>query len=146
MRPGSRCPQPTPVVKVGYIAITSASGSSRLGSSAGSSSLRVPAGEIEEIVIAQFRRMIASPEVIVATWKQLRGTPSQLTENEIRTLLASFDGVWTELFPAEQQRITSLLVDRVVVFPTKVDVHLLVGGFTSLVTEMKGMAAIGEAA
>ena len=118
----------------------------KAGESAGSSSLRIPAGEIEEIVIAQFRRMIASPEVIVATWKQLRGTPSQLTENEIRTLLASFDGVWTELFPAEQQRITSLLVDRVVVFPTKVDVHLPVAGFTSLVTELKGMAAIGEAA
>ena len=117
------------------------------GESTGSNSLRVPAGEIEEIVIAQLRRMIASPEIIVATWKQLRGTPAQLTENEIRALLASFDGVWTELFPAEQQRITSLLVDRVVVFPTKVDVHLLVVGFASLVTEISSLAAaVGEAA
>jgi site-specific DNA recombinase len=105
---------------------------------AGTTSLRVPAGEIEEIVIAQMRRMVASPEIIIATWKQLRGTPSQLTESEVRAALMSFDEVWTELFPAEQQRITSLLVDRVVVFPTKVDVHLLVAGFTSLVTEMMG--------
>ncbi len=108
----------------------------RRASRPGPNSLRVPAGEIEEIVIAQLRRMIASPEIIAATWRQ-RGTPAQLTENEIRALLASFDGVWTELFPAEQQRITSLLVDRVVVFPTKVDVHLLEAGFASLVTEIE---------
>ena len=113
----------------------------KAGEPAGATSMRVPAGEIEEIVIGQFRRMVASPEVIVATWKKLRGTPSQLTENEIRAALVGFDDVWSELFPAEQQRITSLLVDRVVVFPTKVDVHLLIAGFTSLVTEMKGLAA-----
>jgi hypothetical protein len=97
---------------------------------AGLPSLRLPAGEVEEIVINQFRRMITSPEVIVATWKQLRGT-SQLAENDVRTILAGFDGIWAELFPAEQQRITSLLVDRVVVFPTKVDVHLLIAGFAT---------------
>ena len=113
----------------------------KAGEPTGASSMRVPAGEIEEIVTAQFRRMVASPEVIVATWKQLRGTPSQLTENEIRAALVGFDDVWSELFPAEQQRITSLLVDRVVIFPTKVDLHLLLAGFTSLVTEMNGLAA-----
>jgi hypothetical protein len=113
----------------------------KAGEPLGAISLRVPAGEIEEIVIGQFRRMVASPEVIVATWKQLRGTTSKLTENEVRAALVGFDEVWAELFPAEQQRITSLLVDRVVVFPTKVDVHLMISGFTSLVTEMKGMAA-----
>jgi site-specific DNA recombinase len=113
----------------------------KAGEPTGATSLRVPAGEIEEIVIGQFRRMVASPEVIAATWKQLRGTPSQLTENQIRAALVGFDEVWAELFPAEQQRITSLLINRVVVFPTKVDVHLMIAGFTTLVTEMKGMAA-----
>jgi hypothetical protein len=29
----------------------------------------------------------------------------------------------------------------VVIFPTKVDVHLLIAGFTSLVTEQKGLTA-----
>jgi site-specific DNA recombinase len=120
----------------------------KAGEPAGATSLRVPAGEIEEIVIGQFRRMVASPEIIVATWKKLRGTPSQSTESEVRAALMSFDEVWAELFPAEQQRITSLLVNRVVVFPTKIDVHLLVAGFASLVTEMMGqnLADIGKAA
>jgi site-specific DNA recombinase len=113
----------------------------KAGEPVGATSLRVPAGEIEEIVIGQFRRMVASPEVITATCKQLRGTTSKLTENEVRGALVGFDEVWAELFPAEQQRITSLLIDRVVVFPTKVDVHLMIAGFTTLVTEMKGTAA-----
>jgi hypothetical protein len=118
----------------------------KAGETGCATSLRVPAGEIEEIVIGQFRRMVASPEVIAATWKQLRGT-AQLTENEVRATLVSFEEVWVELFPAEQQRITSLLIDRVVVFPTKVDVHLLIAGFTTLVTEMKGLGAdVDEAA
>jgi site-specific DNA recombinase len=71
----------------------------KAGEPPGAISLRVPAGEIEEIVIGQFRRMVASPEVIAATWKQLRGTSSQLTENEVRAALVGFDEVWAELFP-----------------------------------------------
>ena len=112
----------------------------KAGEPTGGTSLRVPAGEIEEIVIGQLRRMVASPEVIAATWKQLRGT-SQLTLNEVRATLVSFDEVWAELFSAEQQRIARLLIDRVVVFPAKVDLHLLTAGFTTLVAEMKGVAA-----
>ena len=113
----------------------------KAGAPAEAPSMRVPAGEIEEIVIGQFRKMIASPEVIAATWRQLRRTSSRLTENDIRAALASFHEVWAELFPAEQQRITTLLVDRVVVHPAKVDVHLLIEGFTSLVTEITGTAS-----
>ena len=111
----------------------------KAGETTDDASLRVPAGEIEEIVIGQLRRMVASPEVIAATWKHLRGTKLQLSENEIRAALLGFDDVWAELFPAEQQRITSLLVDRVVVFPAKVDVHLKIAGFTTLLTELKSM-------
>jgi hypothetical protein len=104
-------------------------------------SLRVPAGEIEQLVIGQLRRIITSPEVIVATWKQLRRSNPKATENAIRTSLVEFAGVWDELFPAEQSRITSLLIDRVVVCPTKVDVHLLIDGLSSLAAELQGMPA-----
>jgi hypothetical protein len=45
--------------------------------------------------------------------------------------------MWDELFPLEQSRLTGLLIDRVVVSPTKVDVHLLIDGFASLATELR---------
>ena len=99
----------------------------------------MPAGEIEEIVIGQFRRMIASPEVIVATWKQSAPDQASIVRERDTGRPGDFDEVWGELFPAEQQRITSLLIERVVVFPAKVDVHLQIAGFTTLVTEMKSL-------
>jgi site-specific DNA recombinase len=70
------------------------------------------------------RRVIASPEIIVATWKQMRAATPRLTEGEVREALVSFDEVWAELFPAEQSRIVRLLIDKVVVSPTRVDVRL----------------------
>ncbi|MDC0404367.1 recombinase family protein [Porticoccaceae bacterium] len=108
--------------------------------------MRVPAGEIEEIVLGQLRRMIASPEVIVATWKQLRRTSSQWTERAVRDSLVSFDAVWAELFPAEQSRILNLLIGRVVVAPAKVDVHLRVDGLSSLVSDLRTSTSTAEAA
>jgi len=107
--------------------------------------MRVPAGEIEQIVLGQLRRMIATPEVIVATWKQLRRKSSQWTERTVRESLVSFEGVWAELFPAEQSRILNLLVARVVVASAKVDVHLRVDGLSSLVSDLSP-AATAEAA
>ena len=107
---------------------------------------RVPAGEIEEIVIGQMRRMIVSPEVIVATWKRMRTTSLRLTEGQVRLALIGFDDVWAELFPAEQSRIARLLIDKVVVSPTGVDVHLLIEGFSSIVTEMRSSPITSAAA
>jgi site-specific DNA recombinase len=110
------------------------------GKAPSNTAMRVPAGEIEEIVIGQLRQLIASPEVIVATWKQMRATSPRITEREVRQALVGFDEVWAELFPVEQSRIVALLVDKVVVGPTKVDVHLLIEGLTALVTEMRNTA------
>jgi site-specific DNA recombinase len=116
------------------------------GGSPANAAMRVPAGEIEEIVTGQLRRMIASPEIIVATWKQMRAASPRLTEGEVRETLVSFDEVWAELFPAEQSRIVRLLTDKVVVSLTSVDVHLLIDGFTSLVAEMRTLPVAAEAA
>jgi site-specific DNA recombinase len=107
---------------------------------------RVPAGEIEDIVIGQLRQMIGSPEIIVATWTQMRATSLRLTESEVREALVNFDEVWAELFQAEQSRIARLLIDKVVVSVTGVEVHLLVEGFSSLVGEMRTSPLAAEAA
>lgn len=109
-------------------------------------SLRVPAGEIESIVIGQLRRVIISPEIIVATWKQLRKSQPNLAESSVRTALVDFSEVWDALFPAEQSRIANLLIDRVVVLPTRVDVHLLIEGLGSLAAEIRSTASLEGAA
>lgn len=116
------------------------------GAAASSAAFRVPAGEIEEIVVDQVRRVLASPELIVATWKQMRAHMPGATERWVRDALVDFDQVWGELFPAEQSRILQLVAAKVVVDTAKVDVHLRVDGFASLIADLKGNGRIAEAA
>jgi hypothetical protein len=43
--------------------------------------------------------------MIVKTWMAFRNEDSDISENEVRDALLKFDGLWDELFPAEQARI-----------------------------------------
>ncbi len=99
---------------------------------------RVPAAEIERIVIDQVRLLLLSPEIIVQTWRSARKSIKGLTESEVRDALQTFDPLWNELFPAEQARIIGLLVERVDVRNDRVDIKLQLAGITSLVGELTG--------
>jgi site-specific DNA recombinase len=97
---------------------------------------RVPAAEIEKIVIDQVRFLLLSPEVIVQTWRNARKLIKGLTESDVRGSLLAFDPLWNELFPAEQSRIISLLVERVDIRTDRVDIKLRIDGVTSLLGEL----------
>jgi DNA invertase Pin-like site-specific DNA recombinase len=99
---------------------------------------RVPAAEIEKIVIDQVRILLLSPEIIVQTWRSARKTIKGMTEAEVRAALKAFDPLWNELFPAEQARIIELLVERVEILADRVDIKLRIAGVTSLVGELTG--------
>lgn len=106
---------------------------------------RVPAAEIEAAVIDQVRRLLQSPEIIVATWREARKALPKLSECEVRNAVNNFDELWSELFPAEQARIVQLLVQRVDVNESGAKVVLKVGGLTSLFRELQP-TGIGRAA
>jgi site-specific DNA recombinase len=99
---------------------------------------RVPAAEIEKIVIDQVRVLLLSPEIIVQVWRCARKTIKDITESEVRNALHAFDPLWNDLFPAEQTRIIVLLVERVDVLPNRVDIKLRIDGVTSLIGELTG--------
>jgi len=99
---------------------------------------RVPAAEIEKIVIDQVRFLLVSPEIIVQTWRNARKSIKGLRECDVRNALQAFDPLWNELFPAEQSRIIGLLVERVDVRTDRVDIKLQIAGVTSLVGELTG--------
>ncbi|RKE65784.1 DNA invertase Pin-like site-specific DNA recombinase [Pseudorhodoplanes sinuspersici] len=107
---------------------------------------RVPAAEIEAAVIDQIRRLLQSPEILVATWREVRKTNPKIAERQVRDALENFDQLWAELFPAEQARIVQLLVGRVVVHEHGADVVLKVGGLTGLLAELQPSASRSEAA
>jgi DNA invertase Pin-like site-specific DNA recombinase len=109
---------------------------------------RLPAGEIEALVLDQVRALLRQPEVVVGTWRAAREEEADITEEDTRLALERLDEMWGELFPSEQARIFGLMVDRVEVGTDGADVRLRLEGLGSLAREFRPRRAaeIGKAA
>ena len=71
---------------------------------------------------------------IDATVAAMQANP--LSEQQVADALNNLEAVWDELFPAEQARIVSLLIERVVVSETGAEVVMRSDGLHSLVDEL----------
>ena len=97
---------------------------------------RVPAGEIEAAVIDQMRIVFRQPEIVAGTWKAAREKDVGINEAETHAALIRLDPLWDELFPAEQARIVTLLVERVDISADGMNVRLRTDGLAALAREM----------
>jgi DNA invertase Pin-like site-specific DNA recombinase len=97
---------------------------------------RLPAAEIEGLVMAQVRALLRQPEIVVGTWRAARAEAPDLTEAEVREALGRLDPVWGELFPGEQERIVRLLVERVTVGVAGAEIQLNLEGLAGLARDM----------
>nr|WP_027286176.1 recombinase family protein [Rubritepida flocculans] len=97
---------------------------------------RLPAGEIEALVMAQVRALLRQPEVVVGTWRAARAEAPDLTEAEVREALGRLDPLWDELFPGEQERVVRLLVERVTVTDAGAEIRLNLEGLAGLARDM----------
>jgi hypothetical protein len=75
--------------------------------------------------------------MIVKTWVAARSEDSDIGESEVRQALIEFDGLWDELFPAEQARVVQLLVERVDIDVDGVSIRLRTEGIGSIVSELR---------
>ncbi len=110
---------------------------------------RVPAALIEGAVIGQLRALLKQPEVIVSTWRATRGQVEHFSEQQVTEALTRLDPLWEHLFPAEQARIVQLLVERVDVQETAIEIRLRTAGLASVVEELsqlRGTNDVGAAA
>jgi len=98
---------------------------------------RIPAADIEAVVISQIRTMLQSPEIVVATWRAARQSTKGLTERAVRDQLSQFEELWNELFPAEQARIIQLLVERIDIAEAGADIRLRVDGLTTVFNDLR---------
>ncbi|WP_372624679.1 recombinase family protein [Falsiroseomonas sp.] len=103
---------------------------------------RLPAGEIEGLVMAQVRALLRQPEVVVGTWRAARAEAPDLTEDEVREALGRLDPLWDELFPGEQERIVRLLVERVDLTEAGAQIRLNLEGLAGLARDMAAKEAI----
>jgi hypothetical protein len=60
-----------------------------------------------------------------------------LDEAQVTVAMTQIDRVWEQLFPAEQQRLVRLLVDRVIVSPTNLELRLRPGGIGSFAADAR---------
>ena len=102
---------------------------------------RLPAGEIEGLVMAQVRALLRQPEVVVGTWRAARAEAPDVTEAEVRDALARLDPVWDQLFPAEQERIVRFLVERVTVSEAGAQIKLNLDGLAALARDITAGAS-----
>ncbi|WP_343548973.1 recombinase family protein [Ralstonia sp.] len=74
---------------------------------------RLPAPEIEGVVLAQIRTVLASPEAIAAVLEHIQRSGALIDEASTVMAMGRLGDVWERLFPAEQHRITQLMIERV---------------------------------
>ena len=100
----------------------------------------LPAGEIEEAVMAQIRGILRSPEVVTQVWRDIGKLKDAatvgMTETQVSVAFNQVDLVWNQLFPLEQHRIVTLLVDRVIVSPNELQMKLHPNGVENLALDV----------
>lgn len=75
----------------------------------------LPAAEIETAVLGQIHAALSAPQMLIAVWRACQRHPAGSTLDEAQVVVAMqrIGDVWAQLFPAEQQRIARLLIERV---------------------------------
>ena len=85
----------------------------------------LPAAEVEEQVLAQLGKTLASPEIVAGVSRQT-GVPG-------RELLGHFsDGFWQSASPGERQRLVRLLLESVTIMPDCLKLELHTAGLKSV--------------
>jgi site-specific DNA recombinase len=106
----------------------------------------IAAGEVEGLVLAQVRRLLASPELVARTISAVQrengaAEDPKLEEGDVIEALGALEPVWDELYPAEQARILRLLIERIDVAPDGISVTLHAAGIRTLVVELADQEA-----
>ncbi len=98
---------------------------------------RLAADTVESAVIQEIRRVLRTPETtaqVIATLA--RDGRADINETDAIAAMQGFQGLWTQLFPAEQARITQLLVRRITVTAEGLVIDLRTDGIAGVMREL----------
>lgn len=65
---------------------------------------------------------------------------NSITEQDVSEAFQNVEGFWEGLFPVERNRLIRLLVDKVEIRETGIDMELRTNGLTTLIAELAGLA------
>ena len=98
---------------------------------------RVPAEPIEQLVLAQVYAVLKAPEAVQAVWDAVRAEYPEISEPEVVLQLREIGVVWEQLFPEERRRIVQLLIERVTLGDTGIEITWRAAGWPMLASEMR---------
>ena len=105
---------------------------------AGASGLpRMPAAELESAVLDQLRNILRAPNLLSDLVPQAIKLDPTLDEAKVTVAMTRLDVIWDQLFPAEQTRIVTMLVEKVIVSANDLEVRLRANGIEQLIRELK---------
>jgi site-specific DNA recombinase len=101
---------------------------------------QVSAPEVESIVLAQLHQMFQTPEVLVETWNNVNQKTKvklNVSEEQVRESFNNIHSIWQELFPIEQEQLLKLMLEKVVIQPDHLDLHVKMDGLLHLAQNIK---------
>ena len=107
----------------------------------GSGPTRLSGGMVEATVVAEMRRMIATPEMAARILDHFQNENVSCDQRELLAELRRFNKLWDVLFPAERARIVRLLVARVTVDAEGLHIDLRHEGLTTLARDLMAESA-----
>ena len=107
---------------------------------------RVPAGEIEGVVVEQLRGVLRAPEILAATVREVTSSRPDISEADAIQTMQSIDQDWDTLFPAEQACIGKARIERITVRKDRISIKWKSTGMTKLLRDTVRQQAYGEAA
>ena len=97
----------------------------------------MPAAELESAVLDQLRNILRAPNLLCDLVPQAKKLDPTLDEAKVIVAMTRLDLIWDQLFPAEQTRIVKMLIEKVIVSPSDLEVRLRANGIEQLVQELQ---------
>lgn len=89
----------------------------------------------------QVRSILRSPDLLADILPRAAKLDPSLDEAKMTVAMTRIDEIWDQLFPAEQTRIFKLLIEKVIVSSTDLEVRLRPNGIERLVLELRPESA-----
>jgi hypothetical protein len=96
----------------------------------------IPAEPIEALVVAQVVDALSAPAVVQAVWEQACKSSPRISEPEVVLPMRRLASMWPNLFAAEQQRLVRLLIEKVVLSDSGLEIVWCDAGWRALSAEL----------
>lgn len=91
---------------------------------------QIPAGDVEELVRTQIRRLLSEPGMIARFAEK-----SNLQLQEIRDFFQ--ESFWSEITPGEENRLIRILVEKAIVWEDRLEIEIKTSGIRPLMEKLK---------